>query len=59
MIWVEEMNKCECYRIRTERRYFSDYEKDYAAASSSTPDTREHPYHEDWHENVFNTHPSS
>ena len=26
------MNKCECYRIRTERRYFSDYEKGYAAA---------------------------
>ena len=24
----------------------------------STPDTREHLYHEDWHENVFNT-PSS
>ena len=23
------MNKCECYRIRTERRYFSDYEKGY------------------------------
>ena len=26
------MNKCECYRIRTERRYFSDYEKGCAAA---------------------------
>ena len=26
------MNKCECYRIRTERRYFSDYEKGYASA---------------------------
>ena len=26
------MNKCECYRIRTKRRYFSDYEKGYAAA---------------------------
>lgn len=25
------MNKCECYRIRTERRYFSDYDKGYAA----------------------------
>ena len=28
------MNKCECYRIRTERRYFSDYEQGYAAAQS-------------------------
>ena len=26
------MNKCECYRTRTERRYFSDYEKGCAAA---------------------------
>ena len=26
------MSKCECYRTRTERRYFSDYEKGYAAA---------------------------
>ena len=26
------MNKCDCYRTRTERRYFSDYEKGYAAA---------------------------
>ena len=26
------MNKCECYRIRTERRYFSDYDKGCAAA---------------------------
>lgn len=26
------MNKCECYRARTERRYFSDYDKGYAAA---------------------------
>ena len=28
----QEMNKCECYRIRTERRYFSDYEKGYVTA---------------------------
>ena len=26
------MNKCECYRTRTERRYFSDYERGRAAA---------------------------
>ena len=26
------MNKCECYRTRTERRYFSDYERGCAAA---------------------------
>ena len=26
------MNKCHCYRIRTERRYFSDYDKGYVAA---------------------------
>ncbi len=26
------MKQCNCYRIRTERRYFSDYEKGYAAA---------------------------
>ena len=26
------MNKCNCYRTRTERRYFSDYDKGYAAA---------------------------
>lgn len=26
------MNKCECYRTRTERRYFSDYDKGCAAA---------------------------
>lgn len=26
------MNKCGCYRTRTERRFFSDYEKGYAAA---------------------------
>ena len=33
------MNKCECYRIRTERRYFSDYEKGYAAAQGKLPQT--------------------
>ena len=26
------MNKCNCYRTRTERRYFSDYDKGCAAA---------------------------
>lgn len=26
------MNKCGCYQTRTERRYFSDYDKGYAAA---------------------------
>ena len=26
------MKQCNCYRIRTERRYFSDYENGYAAA---------------------------
>ena len=26
------MKQCNCYRIRTERRYFSDYDKGYAAA---------------------------
>lgn len=26
------MNKCDCYRVRAERRYFSDYDKGYAAA---------------------------
>ena len=26
------MNRCHCYRVRTERRYFSDYDKGYAAA---------------------------
>ena len=26
------MSKCECYRTRTERRYFSGYEKGCAAA---------------------------
>lgn len=26
------MNKCHCYRIRTERRYFSNYDNGYAAA---------------------------
>ena len=26
------MNKCDCYRTRTERRYFSDYDKGCAAA---------------------------
>ena len=26
------MNKCDCYQIRTERRYFSDYERGRAAA---------------------------
>lgn len=26
------MKQCDCYRTRTERRYFSDYEKGYAAA---------------------------
>ena len=26
------MNKCDCYRIRTKRSYFSDYDKGYAAA---------------------------
>ena len=26
------MKQCNCYRIRTERRYFSDYEKGYVTA---------------------------
>lgn len=26
------MEKCGCYKIRTERHYFSDYDKGYAAA---------------------------
>lgn len=26
------MSKCDCYRVRAERRYFSDYDKGYAAA---------------------------
>lgn len=26
------MNKCDCYRTRTERRYFSDYDKGYSVA---------------------------
>lgn len=26
------MEKCGCYKIRAERRYFSDYDKGYAAA---------------------------
>lgn len=26
------MKQCNCYRVRTERRYFSDYDKGYAAA---------------------------
>ena len=26
------MNKCECYRIRTGRCYFSDYDKGYVTA---------------------------
>ena len=26
------MKQCNCYRTRTERRYFSDYDKGYAAA---------------------------
>lgn len=26
------MSKCDCYRVRAERHYFSDYDKGYAAA---------------------------
>ena len=26
------MSKCDCYRVQAERRYFSDYDKGYAAA---------------------------
>ena len=29
------MNKCDCYRTRIERHYFSDYEKGYAAAQGT------------------------
>jgi len=42
------MEKCGCYQVRAERRYFSDYDKGYAAAQG-----RLLPDHEDIYKGVY------